>query len=151
MSALKILERLKTEAWSGALGKASAETLNDYATALCAPQAFTVFTSNEFPQISETVRMHLLRIHVESLQSHVVELHDHITNLNESNSKLQKLVVALTIAALIGTCVQVWFAVKADKTPEDKSSATVFQQQKPSPQSTARLPATSRTPAQSEK
>lgn len=137
MSALKVLERLKREAWSGALGKASLETLNEYAAALCVPQAFSVFNSHEFPQISETVRTHLLRAHVESLQTHVVELHDHITNLNDSNTKLQKLVVVLTVASLIGTVAQVWFAAKADKKPEEKAPVAASQPQLPTVQSVA--------------
>jgi len=62
------LNQLKREAFSGGLAKASSEALDKYAAALCHPQAFSIFGSHEFPQISETVRIHLLRIHIVRLQ-----------------------------------------------------------------------------------
>jgi hypothetical protein len=137
VTTLEMLERLQREAFSGALGKADATTLEEYAAALCHSQAFTVFGERQFAQVSETVRVHLLRAHIESLQDHVGELHDHITNLNGSNTKLQKLVVVLTVASLIGTAAQVWFAAKADKSPEEKSPTTASQLQTPTAQSAA--------------
>jgi hypothetical protein len=111
MGTTTTLEQLKQDAFSGALGKASAATLGEYAAALCHSQAFSLFGVHEFPQISETVRIHLLRAHIESLQSHVVELHDHITTLNKSNAKIQHWVIALSVAAVIGTAVQTMTAI----------------------------------------
>lgn len=40
------------------------------------------------------------------LQRHIDTLQNHITNLDAKNSKLQKLVVLLAVAALFGTIVQ---------------------------------------------
>jgi len=93
------LKQLKREAFAGGLGKASAETLDGYAAALCHPQAFTVFGAHEFPQISETVRIHLLRAHIARLQTH-------ITDLDTKNTRLTKWVIALAVAALISTLAQ---------------------------------------------
>lgn len=108
MSTEETLNQLKLEALSGGLAKASTETLNKYASALCHSQAFSVFGSHEFQQVCETVRIHLLRAHIEGLQKH-------ITALDEKNTKLSWLVVALTIASLIGTASQIWYADKEDK------------------------------------
>jgi len=60
-------------------------------------------------------------------------LQKHIDALNKQNSKTQWLVVALTIASLIGTGVQVWYADKADKKFEEKSSPIAAQQQQKVP------------------
>lgn len=131
----EILHELAVASKTGAISKSSTDTLNKFASSLCHSEAYIAFGANEFPQICETVRFHLLRSHIETLQNHVVDLHGHITNLNNSNSKLQKLVVALTIASLIGTGAQVWFAAKADKTLGEESSATASHQQRPIVQS----------------
>lgn len=108
MSTEEILSQLKRETFSGNLANASTEKLNEYAASLCHPQAFSVFGAHEFPQICETVRIHLLRAHIEVLQNH-------ITSLDGKNTKLSWLVVVLTIASLIGTASQIWYADKADK------------------------------------
>lgn len=42
----------------------------------------------------------------------------HIDRLNRQNSRTQKLVISLTIAALIVGIPQIWFAYKADKRAE---------------------------------
>lgn len=111
MGTIATLEQLKKDAFTGDLGTASARTLGEYAAALCHSQAFSVFGSSEFPQIAETVRIHLLRAHIEALQAH-------ITDLDAKNSSLSRLVVALTVAALIVGIPQIWFAYKADKRSE---------------------------------
>ena len=121
MSTLEILERLKNEALSGALAKASAQTLEEYSAALCHSQAFSVFGASEFPQVCETVRTHLLRSHIETLQNHVVELHGHITNLNASNAKIQWWVIALAVASLIATAVQTTVAIRSEQREEAKN------------------------------
>lgn len=131
----EILHELDVAVKTGKISESSTSDLNKFAAALCHSQAYSAFGDHEFHQICETVRTHLLRAHIETLQGHVTELHDHITNLNGSNTKLQKLVVVLTVASLIGTGAQVWFAAKADKTPEEKSPATASQLQTPTVQS----------------
>ena len=110
MKTKEILARLQQETVVNGLSSVSKTELEEYSAALCHSQAYSMFGSHQFAQISETVRTNLLRAHIESLQSHVVELHDHITMLSDSNTKLQKLVVVLTIASLIGTLAQVWYA-----------------------------------------
>ena len=102
------LSLLRREAFSGSLSNASTEKLNEYAAALCHSQAFSMFGAHEFPQVCETVRIHLLRAHIEVLQKH-------ITTLDEKNTRLSWLVIVLTVASLIGTASQIWYADKADK------------------------------------
>lgn len=60
-------------------------------------------------------------------------LQRHVDALDKKNDLTQKLVIALTIAALIGTGAQTWFALKADKRAEEPvSSAKETQSQKSS-------------------
>ena len=51
-------------------------------------------------------------------------LQRHIEGLNKQNAITQYLVIALTIASLIGTTSQIWYADKADKRAEAESAAT---------------------------
>lgn len=118
----EILMQLQKEAFSGALAKASTETLEEYAAALCHSQAFTAFGDRQFPQICETVRVHLLRAHIGVLQKH-------ITALDAKNTMLSWLVVALTVASLIGSASQIWYAYKADKRVETETKSIAAQQQ----------------------
>ena len=139
------LRQLQQEALSGGLGNASAETLDAYAAVLCHSQAFSHFGAHEFPQICETVRIHLLRAHIARLQAH-------ITALDAKNTKLSWLVVVLTVASLFGAGGQIWFAYKADKKSEQTSLSVATQPQKPAPQSSspiapARHPDVKITPA----
>ena len=76
---LETVSQLKSLAMSGALSESTTTELETYAAALCHPNAFGEFGAIQFPQICETVRVHLLRAHIESLQEHVVGLHGHIT------------------------------------------------------------------------
>lgn len=48
----------------------------------------------------------------------------HIDALDKKNDLTQKLVIALTVASLIGTGAQTWFALKADKRTEEAASQT---------------------------
>lgn len=54
------------------------------------------------------------------LKRHIDRLQQHITLLNTQNARTQVLVIVLTVASLIGTGVQVWYAYSADVkgTPE---------------------------------
>lgn len=118
------LHRLKQEAFSGGLARASQETLNEYAAALCHSNAFTYFGSLEFPQVCETVRLHLLRVHIESLQSH-------ITDLDTKNTRLTKWVIALAVAALISTLIQTIVAIRVEVRAESQSQPTASAPQMP--------------------
>jgi hypothetical protein len=59
---------------SGAICSATTTQLEHFAVALCHPHAFSFFGNNQFPQICETVRLHLLRAHIDTLQSHITKL-----------------------------------------------------------------------------
>ena len=54
-----------------------------------------------------TINNILLKRHLDGLQRH-------ITLLNRQNSQTQKVVIALTIASLLGTAAQIWYAYRAD-------------------------------------
>lgn len=118
------LEDLRQQANRDGLASASATELERYATALCFSQAFSFFQEREYPQLCETVRTHLLRAHIAKLQ-------EHITGLDAKNTRLSVLVVALTVASLIGTAAQIWFAYKADKKAEAVSTSTASVPQMP--------------------
>lgn len=127
------LDDLRQQANRDGLASASTAELERYATALCFSQAFSDFGAHEYLQLCETVRTHLLRAHIETLQNHVVELHGHITELNASNAKIQRWVIALAVASLIGTAVQTSVAIRGEWREEAKNTQAA-QQQKQSPQ-----------------
>ena len=54
-----------------------------------------------------TINNVLLKRHLDKLQAH-------IGLLNSQNTRTQYLVIALTVASLIGSGVQVWYAYRAD-------------------------------------
>ena len=62
-----------------------------------------------------TINNVLLKRHLDKLQAH-------IGLLNTQNTRTQYLVIALTVASLIGTGVQVWYAYRADVKSEPVSS-----------------------------
>ena len=130
------LEELKRVAPTGGLAKASTDDLERYAAALCHPSAFVAFVGPQFPQIAETVRLHLLRAHIARLQGH-------ITDLDAKNTKLQRWVIALAVAALIGTVIQATVAIRAEARAELQSPSTA-----PIP-TTPAAPNPASTPAQS--
>jgi len=104
------LNRLKKEAFAGGLAKASKAELEQYAAALCFSQAFSFFGAQQFPQICETVRIHLLRAHIESLQAH-------ITALDEKNTRLQHLVILLAAVAVISSGFQIYIQISPRSIP----------------------------------
>jgi hypothetical protein len=77
---------------------------------------------------------------IRGLTINNILLQRHIDGLNKQNTKTQRLVIALTIASLIGTAAQVWYAAKADKTPEEKAPPIAAPQQAPAQQSAAPSP-----------
>lgn len=107
----EIFEQLKEDIHSGKINDAKKDTLSKYASALCHSQAFSFFGNNQYPQICELVRTNLLRSHIDSLQSH-------ITDLDSKNTFLQKLVIALAGAALLGTAVQIFITLRSDARTE---------------------------------
>lgn len=135
------LRRLQADALSGALARAPLQTLEEYSSALCHSQAFTVFGTHEFQQVSETVRIHLLRAHIQAL-------HKHITSLDAKNTKLSWLVVALTAAALLVGIPQIWFAYRADKKGEAEQKTIAAQQQPRAPLPANQSPRARRVPDQ---
>ncbi len=71
---------------------------------------------------AETVRLNITRVMIETLQNH-------ITELNKKNNQTQNLIIVLTIASIIGTAGQLWYADKADKRSEAEAATTAARQQ----------------------
>lgn len=138
---LELISLLKRTDVTGALGAASTAELEAYASALCHPGAYGEFGDRQFPQICETVRVHLLRAHIQALQSH-------ITKLDEKSTKLSWLVVVLTVASLFGAGGQIWFAYKADKKSEQTSPSVAASPQTTPSQQTAPSPAATQVSGQ---
>ena len=59
------------------------------------------------------------------LKRHLDRLQQHITTLNKQNARTQILVIALTIASVVGTVAQVWYAYRADLKVDTETSAMV--------------------------
>ena len=100
----QVMLEMKGCAITGGLADAPIEKLKEYAAALCHAGAYTHLGAHEFPQIADTVRINLLRAHIEAL-------HGHITTLNTENGKTQRRVVALTIMALVAGGAQAITAI----------------------------------------
>ena len=88
---------------SGNIERSSRAKLVQFNAWLCHSNAGMHFSKN-YVQVCETVRFHLLRTFIEELE--------------RKNSFVQKLVIALTAAALLVAVPQIWFAYKADKRAE---------------------------------
>lgn len=71
------------------------------------------------------------------LKRHLDKLQQHISQLNLQNSLTQYFVIALTIASLVGTSAQIWYAYRADAKAEQESAklatSCVAQQQVKTP------------------
>lgn len=80
-----------------------------------------------------TINHVLLHRHVETLQKQVVELHDHITILNDGNTKIQRWVIALAVAALIAAVVQTTAAIRSELRAEPVTQSSPPPQQVPAP------------------
>ena len=63
---------------------------------------------------SITINHILLNRHIKTLQGQVDELHNHITTLNTGNTKIQKWVIALAVAALVGAVIQTIVTIRAE-------------------------------------
>ena len=86
---------------SGAISTLPKVKLERFAVILCHKNAFAFFGNNQFPQICETVRLQLLRAHMDALQGH-------ITDLNRKNTMVQILVIVLAAASLLSSGVQIY-------------------------------------------
>jgi hypothetical protein len=58
------------------------------------------------------------------LKRHLDRLQQHITSLSQQNARTQLLVIALTIASLIGTTAQLWYAYRADAKGTSEAATT---------------------------
>jgi hypothetical protein len=65
----------------------------------------------------------------------------HIDELNKQNARTQRLVIALTVAALLVGIPQIWFAYRADKKAETEQKTIATQQPAPTQQSAPPSPA----------
>jgi hypothetical protein len=68
-------------------------------------------------------------------------LQRHIDRLDKQNTKTQRLVIVLTVAALLSGISQIWLAYRADRRAETEQKTIATQQQAPAPQSVAPSPA----------
>ena len=100
----EVMLEMKKSAVTGGLADVPIEQLKEYAATLCQAGAYTHMGAHEFPQIADTVRINLLRAHIEAL-------HGHITKLNTENGKIQRLVVVLTIVAVCSGVAQTMAAL----------------------------------------
>jgi hypothetical protein len=58
------------------------------------------------------------------LQRHITTLQAHISDLDRKNQTTNFAVIALSIAAVIGTGLQTWYGYKADRKSEAEAKAT---------------------------
>ena len=89
----ELVERIN----QGNLGTASKSDLHRYSIALTRPNAYASFSAQQFPQVCESVRL---------------LLSDAIANeANSANRRISIFVVLISLAALIGTCIQAFIAI----------------------------------------
>ena len=93
--------------------------------------SFLIALSNEVVP-NENVRH---RDIIRGLTINHILLQRHIERLNKQNSKIQKLVIVLTVAAVIIGIPQLWFAYKADKRAETEQTTKAISQALPEKQS----------------
>ena len=122
------MAELRQTAYAGRLSKCNKDQLEFYAALLCHPQAYAHFGQRDFGQISESVRLQLLRAHLDDLDT--------------KNAKTQRLVIALTVAALLVGIPQIWYAYRADKRAEIEQKTTAASPPTPAPRLAIPSPAT---------
>lgn len=108
------LEEIKRKIADDQIHDLPKKDLLRYLSALCYKTAAHSFNPNQFPQVCETIRLQLLQKFIEET--------------DEKNTKLQIIVVLVSIMALVCTAAQVYIALK---TP---SVCTVIQQKEKLPQ-----------------
>ena len=85
-----------------------------------------------------TINHILLHRHIETLQGQVNELHNHITTLNTGNTKIQKWVIALAVAALVSAIIQTAVTIRAELRAAPLTQANSAAQKTSEPTSVAR-------------
>ena len=127
-----VAHRVQEAVRSGSIQTADRKTLIEYSTWLCEPGAAnTVNDSAVYEQSCELVRLHMLRTFMEELE--------------RRGARIQRIVLWLTVAAIIGTGFQAWYGYKADKRSEAESEATAQQRNSQQSQSSAPVPAKPRS------
>ena len=95
----EVFQDLIQRANAGTLANATLEELQRFSRALCSFEASPHGPASQFPQICETVRLLLLQKHLESLEAR--------------SSRYEGLIIALAVASLIASIVQIWVAIAA--------------------------------------
>ena len=127
-----VAHRVQEAVRSGSIQTADRKTLIEYSTWLCEPGAAnTMNDSAVYEQSCELVRLHMLRTFMEELE--------------RRGARIQRIVLWLTVAAIIGTGFQTWYGYKADKRSEAESEATAQQRNSQQSQSSAPVPAKPRS------
>ena len=128
--AYRVQEAVRT----GSIETADRKTLIEYSTWFCEPGAAnTMNDSAVYEQSCELVRLHMLRTFMEELE--------------RRGARIQRIVLWLAVAAIIGTGFQTWYGYKAEKRSEAESEATA--QQRNSQQSLSSAPTPAKPPSSS--
>jgi hypothetical protein len=101
------MNKVRAAAESGALTSATFAELAEYMSWLCRLNAIGHFRQSQYPQICEAVRIQMLRAMMDALRAH-------ISDLDAKNTKTQRWVIALAIAALVGTTIQSLVAIRGE-------------------------------------
>ena len=105
------LKRVRDAVQSGSIETADRKTLVEYNTWLCEPGATDAFNNSAvYEQSCELVRLHLLL--------------DFMRKAEKRSSCVQYVVIALTVASIIGTVGQVWYGYKADRRAEAEQESS---------------------------
>jgi hypothetical protein len=82
---------------SGAIDTASSTQLSKYTQWLAQPLMAGCFVGQEYAQVCETIRLHMLRVMIEDFE--------------KRGKAMQWLIVALAVAALLASAVQIAVAI----------------------------------------
>lgn len=95
---------------SGAIDSLNATQLAKYVRWLTQPAIGSHFSGNEYPQVCETVRLHMLRALIEGFE--------------QRGKSMQYWVIALAVAALLTSVVQTWVALRAESSMSAPTAQT---------------------------
>lgn len=98
---------------AGTLDSLDAIQLAKYVRWLTQPAIGGHFAGNEYPQVCETVRLHMLRALIDGFE--------------KRGKAMQYWVIALAVAALLTSVVQTWVALR----PESRTSAPTARASEP--------------------
>lgn len=113
---IKLRDEISAQFAKGGVLTASDEKLQEYIMSLSSGHV-----PNDMVRHREIIR---------ALTINHIQMKRHIDGLNKQNSFTQKCVIALTIAALIGTIVQIYYADKSEKRSEAQERRIAIEQQK---------------------